>query len=107
MLQTDWMAKHKRKNTKEGYLSCTVHCLVYSLPFLLITGILPVLGIFITHFIFDKWNIIKWYMKFKNQTHNSRGYADWVPDSSAHILLLIVDNSVHLFFNFLCISVLF
>ena len=34
--QNDWMATAKTKNSKEGYLACLIHSVLYSLPFLII-----------------------------------------------------------------------
>lgn len=55
LLQTDWMALNKSKNT----WNCLVHVLIYTSCFLILTfSWKALLFIGITHFIFDRWPII-------------------------------------------------
>ena len=58
IVQNDNIALNKKKNTLKGWLYCTFHCATYSLPFLLIASWWAVLGIFLSHFLLDKTNIV-------------------------------------------------
>jgi len=63
-LQSDWMALNKSKKT----YPCLVHCLFYTLPFILLTQEWQaLLIIFSSHFVLDRWHfILKRLIWFKN-----------------------------------------
>lgn len=98
LLQNDWMAQNKKKKGKAGLLACTVHCILYSLPFLLIGTPIQVLIIFIAHFLIDRWFFVKWYM-------NLVGQKDFSKPPTAPWSLFFVDNTFHLICNYLALSV--
>jgi hypothetical protein len=55
LLQTDWMAMNKSKKS----WNCLVHCLIYTVCFLLLTtSWKALLFIGVTHFILDRFHII-------------------------------------------------
>ena len=64
VLQSDWMAMNKARKT----IPCLVHCILYTIPFLLITqDWKALLFIFGTHFLIDRFPIIvKRLIWFKN-----------------------------------------
>jgi len=119
-LQSDWMALNKTKQT----LPCSVHCFIYTLPFLLFTdNILALFLIFATHFVEDRWSLVKYFIWFKNHANPTltypsfdkcsvTGYYDtWNPDNKdgrpnwiTTWLYIITDNSYHLLCNFLILN---
>lgn len=96
LLQNDWMALNKKAKGGKGWLACFIHCLLYSLPFLLIASPLQVLFIFATHFIIDRWFFIKWYM-------NTVGQTNFAKPPTGPWSIFFVDNTFHLICNYLII----
>jgi hypothetical protein len=104
VLQNNWMANNKHNNhTKKGYYSCLVHCLIYSLPFLFITSYMAVLGIFISHFLIDKYYLAKFVMRLKNWCFTGIGFPDDTPEYISTWLVIILDNIMHIIINYLLI----
>lgn len=97
LLQNDWMAQNKKKQGNLGLLACTVHCTLYSLPFLLIGTPLQVAIIFITHFLIDLWFFVKWYM-------NLVGQKQFAQPPTAPWSIFFVDNTFHLVCNYLALT---
>lgn len=120
ILQSAWMADHKTKRDWPAL----VHALVYSLPFLLITGWLAWSVIFVTHFFIDRYRLARFVIYFKNifgsaefwslQWHSipswaeceRTGYPASMPIWLATWLLIIADNTLHLGLNYLAIRFL-
>ncbi len=119
-LQSDWMAKNKNKQ----FLPCFVHCFLYTLPFLILThNLLALFLIFATHFIQDRWCIIKYIIWLKNRIGPNWSYPsyskckttgyydDWMnenvdatPKFLSTWLYIISDNTYHLICNFLILK---
>jgi hypothetical protein len=105
--QNNWMAKNKAKQTLEGWMACLTHCAVYSVPFFLIAGFLTVFVIFITHFLIDKFSLAKYVCRIKNWCFTTdHGYAVDTPPWLAVILVMIVDNTMHISINYFAITYL-
>ena len=67
LLQTEWMAMNKSKNTWEGWLACTIHCLLYSFAVcLLMWDFDPIwfVAVFLSHFPIDKFKLTEYYMHY-------------------------------------------
>lgn len=63
ILQSNWMAVNKSKHT----LPCFLHCLTYTLPFLLLThSLLALTVIFVTHFAIDRTGAARYLVWLKN-----------------------------------------
>ena len=102
--QNDWMATTKTKNSKEGYLACLIHSVLYSLPFLIIGSWKAVLVIFITHFLMDKYRLAKYVVQLKNWCFTTQtGFPSDTPAFIAVWILIIVDNIIHVSTNFLAL----
>ena len=119
-LQSDWMATNKNKRC----IPCLVHCLVYTLPFILLThNILALFLIFATHFVQDRWGIIKYFVWYENRIGPEWSYPsydkcsvtgyydDWNnncttarPKFLTTWLYIISDNTYHLICNFLILK---
>ena len=120
IVQNDYVALNKKKNTLKGWLYCTFHCVTYSFPFLLITDWKAVIGICISHFIIDKTNIVAYFCAWRNNVHNppelKRKYGNYDisnfgfqlhrPFAITIWLLIFTDNTFHLILNYLFIKYL-
>lgn len=127
IVQNDYVALNKKKNTLKGWIYCLWHCITYSLPFLLITNWKAVIGIGLTHFIIDKTNIIVYFCAIKNNVkhpvcfwHDEEctklkstkwkydisnfGYLKERPFAITIWLLIFADNTFHLILNWLFIK---
>ena len=98
------MASTKTKNSKEGYLACLIHSVLYSFPFLIIGSWKAVLVIFITHFLMDKYRLAKYVVQLKNWCFTTQtGFPSDTPSFIAVWILIIVDNIIHVSTNFLAL----
>ncbi len=100
VLQNDWMAENKGKNTRLGYLACLVHCFMYTMPFVCVTyRALPLFLIFATHFAIDKYGLAKKWTAFYK--------VGWRlnTDNWLHVyLIFMVDMTMHLTCNYLILK---
>lgn len=118
-LQNDWMAVNKSKYNKLGWLTCSLHCLLYSIPFGLYYHSWPVfLLILLSHFIIDKFTLATYYTKLINNTwladsctlqaklgfKGSPDDPDRRPDYIAVWIHIIRDNSIHIAGNYFIIQ---
>lgn len=96
VFQSDWMANNKKKKGIDGFLVCSIHCLIWSLFVYLSAfsnhSLFIVIVLFISHFIIDRTNMIKIYLNFFRIMPNP---STWK--------IIVVDNSIHL----LCIYLLY
>lgn len=103
--QSDWVARNKTKS------SCValVHALVYSAPFLLIGSPRAVAVIFGTHWVIDRFRLVRYLVWVKNWP--SPGHYPWAeagetgfhkstPEWLAIWLMIIVDATMHLICNY-------
>jgi len=89
LTQSDWMAQNKTK----AFWPAWVHALVYSGPFLLLTGGAPnplgaITTILITHFIIDRFRLARYVVWLKNWSGPAKA---WYRDPSG---VTDVDNGV-------------
>jgi hypothetical protein len=120
LLQNEWMALNKAKNTKTGWLAALVHCILYTLAVCLFMWNFDwywMIAVFLTHFPIDKFGLAEIYMHYikgkgmKDYVHKH----DWsqnlvtlkqdVPPLNRYdmleggftaIVYTITDNSMHL-----------
>lgn len=126
--QTDKQALGKKEKGWYGFKCCLIHCITYSLPFLLIASPLAVLVIFLTHFAIDRTNIIAYLIAFKNGTKkaikidkfiglgedlfpdmydiSNFGFHKERPFAITIWLYIICDNLAHIICNYLAIKYL-
>ena len=110
--QTDWMAKNKTKNS----IAAVAHAIVYSLPFLLLSpSLLAFFVILSTHFLIDRYRLIRFVIFAKNWITNhslkwtdcsGTGYHKDDPAWLAVWLLIVADNTLHLVINYVAIRFL-
>lgn len=113
IIQNDWMGTTKKKKGWMGFLACLIHCVTYSLPFLLIGTYTQVFLIFITHFIIDRYHLVDYFGAIKNNVKNSFTYdiSNWGfklerPKVLTLWLYIITDNIFHLIINYLILKYL-
>jgi hypothetical protein len=108
--QSDWMAVNKTKRS----VPAAAHALVYSLPFLLLTGVgvrglVAWLIILDTHFLIDRYRLARYVVWAKNwigpgnrpwSECTATGYPPGRPDWLCVWLLIIADNTMHLAINY-------
>ena len=111
LLQSDWMATNKTRET----VPAALHATVYTLPFLLLTrSPLALLIICASHFAIDRWRLARYVSWLANwlapgphptwtdcrETGHSAERPAWL----AHWLLVIADNTLHVLINGLALS---
>jgi len=102
IIQNNWMATNKTKYTLEGWIACLVHCITYTLPFLLLTSSWKaLLIIFITHFFIDKFRLAIYLTKLKNWSFTPTGFPIETPAYITFWLVIIIDNILHITINYL------
>lgn len=104
LLQNDWMAQNKTKQS----LAAAIHATIYSALFLLLTDDLwQWLIILISHFLIDRFRLAVYWIKLTNWNWNSKnfGYSDDKPAWMAVWLMIIVDNAFHILINSICLSI--
>jgi len=108
MTQSSWMARHKIKSSPVAL----IHATVYTLPFYhYVTQSIPaLLIILVSHFFIDRFGLAKYVCYAKEylappkywprwDEHRATGYHIDTPPFVAWILLVIVDNTIHLVIN--------
>lgn len=108
IVQNDWMALNKKKNGLIGFLTCSIHCISYSLPFFLITNWMGVLLICISHFALDRTYVTEKFLKLRNGVKNTSnfGFKKERPFEITFWLMVITDNVIHLICNYFIITYL-
>jgi len=107
--QSHWMAENKTK----ANLPAWAHALVYSFPFLLLTGKAPnpaLAGvvILVSHFLIDRYRLARYVVWAKNHIGQKMppladcptGYPPDVPAWLSVWLLIAADNTLHLAINY-------
>jgi len=112
--QSHWMATQKTSRS----LPAALHAVVYTLPFLLLTRAPEaLLAVAISHFIIDRWRIIRYLVWFKDQLApkafrhpwaecQKTGQSDEIPAWLGVWLMIIADNTLHLVCNGLALKYL-
>ena len=103
VLQTDWMAKNKTSNL----FAALVHAFFYALPFVLITGLTWALFvIFFTHIMIDHYRLAGMIMRLKKWSWKHPEKFSATPPDINLMLLIVIDNTIHLTINYLSIKYL-
>jgi hypothetical protein len=102
IIQNDWMALNKQEPTAKGFFACAIHSITYALPFLFIGSWQAVFVIFITHFLIDRWDWLRYVLAFRNGINYvfNLGYNEDRPFTVAVVIYIITENSLHLFINY-------
>ncbi len=104
--QNEWMALNKALPSRKGYLACFIHATIYSLPFLFIGSVNAFLIIYISHFLIDKYKLAVYVIKLKNWQWQSKnfGFNAETPIWLSMWLFIIIDNIIHIVFNFIALK---
>jgi len=105
LLQTDWMAREKFRNS----LACRLHVVTYTLPFLIITTVPEALLVIAgTHFLIDRWRLPRFLIWARNLPFpgrrpfsecNRTGFSRDMPDHLSRFLYIVIDGSCHVLIN--------
>lgn len=106
IFQTEWMASNKTKSLLPAF----THATVYSLPFLFLTSSpLALFVIWLTHLLIDHYRLARYVIFAKNKVTDlslkwedcsGTGFHKDVPAWLSVWLMIIVDNTLHLFINY-------
>lgn len=103
VLQTDWMARNKTSN----FGVALIHALVYASPFAFITGWTWALAvIFGTHVIIDRYRLASMVMRIKQWSWRKTERELSAPPDVRAMLMIVIDNTIHLTINFFAIKYL-
>lgn len=94
LLQDDWMAQNKKRSS----FACTVHVVVYMLPFLLLgLSWWQLTLIAIQHWAQDRSGFVMWYMKVAGKSDFAEPpFAPWsifVVDATFHLATILIVTS--------------
>ena len=103
--QSDWMAINKSKRSWPAFC----HASLYSLPFFLIGSAPAVAVIFGTHFLIDRFRLVRYVVFAKNRLGppwhpwsecSVTGFHKTIPEWLATWLMIVVDATLHLGCNY-------
>lgn len=106
-LQSDWMAAEKTKRSWPAL----AHAFVYTVPFVILTrSIVALMFIMVTHFLIDRFRLIRYLCWAKNflapkgynkpwKDCKATGYPSDKPAWLTVWLMIIADNTLHLACN--------
>jgi hypothetical protein len=97
LLQPKNMAVHKSDSGFEGFATCLVHSLIYSLSVFIFFPeytVLTFILIFLTHYLIDRYSLANYWLKLVR----GRSHTDTGPFSKEFyaIVYTVVDNTLHL-----------
>lgn len=99
LLQSDWMANQKTKNT----VAAAAHATSYGAVFLLFQpSVLAMAAIVLSHFLIDRFRLARLVVWAKNgpwKPITATGYPESTPPWLAVWLLIVADNVLHVLIN--------
>lgn len=105
VLQNDWMANNKSRRSWPALC----HVIVYGLPFLLIGSPAALAVICGTHFIIDRFRLVRYVVWARNRVSpqcrpwnecSATGFHRSTPEWLATWLMIIIDATLHLVCNY-------
>lgn len=112
LLQPNKMAITKTSNTKV----CLLHVLIYTSLFLLLTqSPLALFIIFASHFLIDRFRLVRFLIFIKNLTMEPKlkwkkchltGFPNDLPFWLSSYLMIVIDNTAHLICNYFALKYL-
>lgn len=113
LLQTEWMAQNKSKNTLEGWLAAFLHCFIYSIAVCLIMWEWkPIwfVAVFFSHFFIDKFALGYYYLKYfkglDTYAYRTEYYNELRAGFNA-VIYTITDNTMHLVLMYYAYKLIF
>lgn len=102
LLQNEWMAQNKAKNTWIGWFAATLHCLIYTWAVCLIMWKFEwywFVAVFFSHFFIDKFAFGYWYLKhikgLDTYSYKMVGLSELRAGFNA-VIYTVTDNTMHL-----------
>lgn len=108
LLQSHYMAVHKTKR----FFPAFAHATVYSIPFLAVCYSIWWTAIYISHYLIDRYRLAVYWVRIKNASWKGKlilpgpennGFDEQTPAWLSTWLLIIVDNTIHIVINSVCI----
>lgn len=114
LLQNEWMALNKSKNTKIGWIAAFVHCIIYTLAVCLFMWNFDwywMLIVFFSHFPIDKFSLAEKYLhyikgkslkdyvgrrKYKYKLEDKTNRFQVLEGAFTAVIYTITDNTMHL-----------
>ena len=97
LLQSDWMALNKKQKNIKGLFACIIHCLIWTISVYLFAfhnvttyKLLAFILIFLSHFILDRSNFVKWYCNTTKIMPNPTIWKIILVDNTLHLLMLYI-----------------
>ena len=127
LLQNQFMAMNKSKNTLKGWLAAFVHCLLYTFAVCLFMWnfhLIWIIAVFCSHFFIDKFGLGEIYMKYI-KGNGLREYIDdvndtysrtWINSSEGErmitggfkaVVYTLTDNTMHLILMWLAYQTIY
>lgn len=121
LLQNEWMALNKAKNTWIGWLTASIHCILYTLAVCLFMWkfkVIWIIAVFLSHFPIDKFSLAEKYMHYLK----GKGMKDYVVKHSnmkvpngydmleggfTAVVYTITDNTMHLILMWIAYKLIF
>lgn len=105
LTQSDWMANEKTKH----WFPALAHALSYSLPFFFIGSWQAVLVIFASHYLIDRYRLVKYFLRWKEWRFDQEwGYITAGENAKPAWmwvwLMIAADNTLHLTCNYLALT---
>jgi hypothetical protein len=98
LLQNEWMAQNKAKNTWIGWMAATLHCMVYTWTVCLFMWnfqLIWFVAVFFSHFFIDKFAFGKWYLKHLKGL-DMMNYDTPIRAGFNAVIYTVTDNTMHL-----------
>lgn len=103
LVQNEWMAQNKAKNTAIGWLAATVHCIIYTLAVCLIMWNwtpIWIVAVFFSHFFIDKFALGYIYLKYlkglDTYAYKSVQQYNELRAGFNAVIYTVTDNTMHL-----------
>jgi len=119
LLQNEYLALNKSKNSLNGWMAAFVHCILYTLAVCLFMWNFDwywIVAVFFSHFFIDKFNLTEYYLKlikgrslkdFVNKDYIPPHYFVAIPNKKVNrydilqggfsaLVYTITDNTMHL-----------
>lgn len=120
LLQTQWMALNKSRNTLKGWLAAFVHCIIYTASvcaFMWNFDLIWIAVVFLSHFPIDKFSLGEKYMEYltggsmKEYVERDCGLIrrrmDVLVGGFTTLRYLIIDNGLHILIMWVAYQIIY
>ena len=106
LLQNDYLALNKSKNSLLGWFTATLHCIIYTLSICLFMenfDLIWMVTVFFSHFFIDKFSLAEVYRGFVGKTTFKKFLSgrdmtrpNIIEGSFTTLIYIVTDNTMHL-----------